>query len=44
MELRLLVDRYEDLVAQRTAVINRLLGRVHQLDPARPTPANWNVK
>lgn len=34
-ELKLLVDRREDLVAQRTATINRFLGRVHELDPAR---------
>jgi transposase len=44
MQLRLLVDRREDLVGQRTATINRLLGRVHHLDPAHRTPANWNVK
>lgn len=34
-ELKLLVDRREDLVAQRTATINRLLWRVHELDPER---------
>jgi transposase len=34
-ELKLLVDRREDLVAQRTSTINRLLGRVHELDPAQ---------
>ena len=34
-ELKLLVDRREDLVGQRTATINRLLGRIHELDPAR---------
>src|SRR4051812_19544800 len=33
-ELRLLVDRREDLVKTRTATINRLLWRVHELDPA----------
>lgn len=33
-ELKLLVDRREDLVAQRTSTINRLRQRVHQLDPA----------
>jgi transposase len=44
MELRLLVDRREDLVEQRTATINRLLTRVHYLDPDRHVPANWNVK
>jgi transposase len=32
-ELKLLVDRREDPVAQRTATINRLLWRVHELDP-----------
>src|SRR5246127_5300693 len=35
-ELKLLVDRREDLVAQRTSTINRLLWRVHELDPAPP--------
>jgi transposase len=40
-ELKLLVDRREDLVAQRTATINRLLWRVHELDPGRaPKPAS----
>lgn len=34
-ELKLLVDRREDIVAQRTSLINRFLGRVHELDPAR---------
>jgi transposase len=34
-ELKLLVDRREVLVAQRTATINRLLWRVHELDPER---------
>lgn len=43
-ELRLLVDRRDTLVAQRTAVISRLIGRVHQLDPARNTPSNWTTK
>lgn len=33
-ELKLLVDRRDDLVKQRTATINRLLWRVHELDPA----------
>ncbi len=32
-ELKLLVDRREVLVAQRAATINRLLWRVHELDP-----------
>ncbi|APE15624.1 IS110 family transposase [Mycolicibacterium pallens] len=33
-ELKLLVDRREDLVVQRTSIVNRFLGRVHELDPA----------
>src|SRR6201993_1339063 len=32
-ELKLLVDRREDLVGQRTSTICRLLERVHELDP-----------
>ena len=44
MELRLLVDRREDLVRQRAATINRLLGRVHQLDPVWAKPRNWDYK
>nr|WP_066909763.1 IS110 family transposase [Mycobacterium interjectum] len=40
-ELKLLVDRREVLVAQRTATINRLRWRVHELDPERaPVPAS----
>ena len=43
-ELKLLVDRREDLVAQRTSTINRLLWRVHELDPARaPKPASLDL-
>jgi transposase len=38
-ELKLLVDRREVLVAQRTASINRLLWRVHELDPAHAPKA-----
>jgi transposase len=34
-ELKLLVDRREDLVGQRTATINRIVWRLHELDPAR---------
>lgn len=34
-ELKLLIDRREDLVQQRTSTINRLLWRVHELDPTR---------
>src|SRR4051812_2013864 len=38
-ELKLLVDRRETLVIQRTATINSLLWRVHELDPERaPKP------
>lgn len=36
-ELKLLVDRREDLVGQRTANVNRLVWRIHELDPARST-------
>lgn len=32
-ELKLLVDRREDLIGQRTATISRLLWRLHELDP-----------
>lgn len=40
-DLKLLVDRREVLVAQRTATINRLLWRVHELDPAHaPKPGS----
>jgi transposase len=38
-ELKLLIDRREDLVQQRTATTNRLLWRVHELDPAAAPPA-----
>jgi transposase len=34
-QIRLLVERRDDLVGQRTATINRLLWRVHDLDPER---------
>ncbi|WP_156690656.1 IS110 family transposase [Mycobacterium sp. Marseille-P9652] len=34
-ELKLLVDRREDLVAQRTSTINRLRLRIHELDPTQ---------
>lgn len=36
-ELKLLVDRREDLVKHRTATINRLQWHVHELDPEIPT-------
>jgi transposase len=43
-ELKLLVDRREDLVAQRTATINRLLWRVHELDPEHaPKPGSLGL-
>jgi transposase len=43
-ELKLLVDRRDDLVAYRTAVINRLLWRVHELDPTHaPKPGTLNL-
>ncbi len=43
-ELKLLVDRREHLVAQRTSTINRLLWRVHELDPAHaPKPRSLDV-
>ena len=43
-ELKLLVDRREVLVAQRTATINRLLWRVHELDPDRaPKPRSLDL-
>jgi transposase len=38
-ELKLLVDRRDDLVKYRTATINRLLWRVHELEPAWAPPA-----
>ena len=38
-QLKLLVDRREDLVQQRTSTTNRLLWRVHELDPAAAPPA-----
>jgi transposase len=37
-ELKLLVDRREVLVSQRTAAINRLLWHVHEIDPAMAPP------
>lgn len=44
MELKMLVDRRDDLVGQRIATINRLVARVHELDPLQSTPVNWRVK
>jgi transposase len=38
-EFKLLVDRREDLIGQRTGTINRVLWRIHELEPARsPKP------
>jgi transposase len=34
-ECKLLVDRREALVGQRTATVNRLVWRIHELDPKR---------
>jgi transposase len=43
-ELKLLIDRREDLVGQRTSTINRLLWRVHELDPSQaPKPASLDL-
>lgn len=43
-ELKLLVDRRDDLVKHRTATINRLLWRVHELDPAwAPKPRSLDL-
>lgn len=43
-ELKLLVDRREDLVAHRTSTINRLRWRVHELDPERaPKPRSLDL-
>lgn len=43
-ELKLLIDRREDLVGQRTSTINRLLWRVHELDPERaPKPGSLDL-
>jgi transposase len=40
-DFKLLVDRREDLVSHRTSVVNRLLWRVHELDPSHaPKPAS----
>ena len=43
-ELKLLIDRREDLVGHRTSTINRLLWRVHELDPSRaPKPRSLDL-
>jgi transposase len=44
MELRLLVDRREDLVHHRVALISRMLERIHQVDPAWAEPRNWEAR
>lgn len=38
-EVRLLVDHREDLVAERTRIINRLRWHLHELDPSWDPPA-----
>jgi len=43
-ELKLLTDRRETLVGQRTAAINQLRWRVHELDPARAPGSLDRVK
>jgi len=40
-ELRLLVDHREDLVNERTRVLNRLRWHLHELDPLWDPPAGW---
>jgi transposase len=42
-ELKLLVDRREDLVGQRTATINRLIERLHLIDPSRAKPSKLHL-
>jgi transposase len=44
LELKMLVNRREDLVGQKVATINRLLERVHLLDPCHAKPVNWHRK
>src|SRR5215218_1335487 len=42
-ELKLLVDRREDLVGERTRMINRLRWHLHELDPSvDPSPTSLN--
>lgn len=43
-EMQLLVGRREDLVRQRTALINRFLWRVHWLAPERPSQSLQTTK
>lgn len=43
-EVKLLVDRHDDLVSHRTALSNRLLWRIHELDPLQaPQPGTLSV-
>jgi transposase len=45
-ELKLLVDRRDDLVQHRTAVVQRLLWRIHELDPTyrlKSGSINWRT-
>ena len=42
-ELKLLIDRRDVLVAQRTAAINRLRWRVHELDPEQAPAASLDT-
>ncbi len=45
-EVKLLVDRRDDLVQQRTAICQRLLWRLHELDPAyrlKSGSLNWST-
>jgi transposase len=41
--LKMLVDRREDLVGQRTATINRLIERLHLIDPTRAKPSKLHL-
>lgn len=46
-ELKLLVDRRDDLVQQRTATVQRLLWRIHELDPThriKPGGLSWRTQ
>jgi transposase len=46
-EIKLFLDRREDLVKQRTATVQRLLWRIHELDPAhriKPGALNWRIR
>ena len=40
--LKLLVDRRDDLVTIRRGMISRFLDRVHALDPTHVNPTNWD--